>query len=368
MDWERTGYIYDVQVNVVHQTDVDNTLGLLSGVQLEDMHVVENYNSDARVQASVSTLVKSNTSDGYIDNARLRILLMIPDRTWSEELVTGYVSDIKETKENGYTKRVYTIEGTIWGLLEHKIDSPIIIGRGTSMVKVWCNLLETLTKMQYEAGSAADYLFGNTFIYEAGSSLATILFEISNGYSRMDVDGHGRITLTPYISPASKTPTKLISFDDPKTLSLLPLEKVDSRYEAPGRAIVTATVSVTNNDGSSAQEIIVGSYDAPSTHDTSIEVRGWLRTRTDSFSGSNDIPSKSDLDAIARSNWEENQKNGAEWTCSSIFKDYHAGEVVNLITDVTCDESHPVNVVKAYIKSVRTNLVDMTQELSLKEV
>lgn len=367
MDWTNTGYSYSIGVNVVHQTNVDNTLGSLSGVQLNGMSITENYYSDSRVQAKVSTVVKAGESDGYVNYARLRIILSIPERNFIEELMTGYVSDIVENSEHGYTKRTYTLEGTIWGLLDHKIADPITIGKGVKMISVWSSLMKTLTKMQYSTDGAQDTAFSNVVLYEPGTALSTVLFELSSGYDRMDVNGHGIVTLKKYTPPSQMTPSRIIDYNDLRGLSISPLEKNTSEYENPGRAIVTTTVSI-EKDGKTSQEVIAGYYDAPSSDPSSIETRGWLSARTDSYSGSSENPSKSELNSIAENNWKSAQNKGVQYSGSSVFANYHAGEVVTLITPSSKSVDAPIDSHKVLIQSVTTNLEQFTQSLTMKEV
>lgn len=367
MDWTNTGYLYDVAVNVVHQTNVDYTIGTLSGVQMDGLNVTEKYDSDSRVQAKVTTIMKEGESDGYVKNARLRIILSIPEEGWSKELITGYVSDVDEDDSHQYVKRTYTIEGTIWGLLEHKTKDPITISKGAKMLNVWSSLMDSQTKMQYVLDGAQDHSFSNTILYEPGVNLSTVLFELSESYDRMDVDGHGRVTLSRYTAPSKRTPTRIINFNDVRNLVMLPLAKTSMEYESPGRAVVTATISKTV-DNKTVQEVIAGSYDAPQTDPTSIHVRGWLSGRTDSYSGLSENPSKSELNEVAKKNWTNAQNKGVEWTCTSVFADYHAGEIATLILPVSNDSHMASSTHKVLIQTVSTDLNAFTQELTLKEV
>lgn len=367
MDWTDTGYSYGIGVNVVHQTNVNNTLGSLSGVQLNGMSITENYYSDSRVQAKVSTVVKENTSDGYVANARLRIILSVPEHNIAQELMTGYVSDIVEVSEHGYIKRTYSLEGTIWGLLDHKISSPITVGKGSKLINIWSTLMKSLTKMQYSTSGAQDKAFNNTILYEPGTALSTVLFELSSGYNRMDVDGHGVVVLKSYTPPSKQTPSRIIDYNDLRTLATAPLERTTSEYEIPGRAIVTATVSKTSN-GKTTQEVIAGYYDAPQSNPYSLESRGWLSAKVDSYSGTSDAPSKSELNAIAKNNWADAQNKGIVYSGSSVFNDYHAGEVVTLITPSNQNAGTKIDGRKVLIQSVTTNLEQFTQDLSMKEV
>lgn len=360
MDWTKTGYPYLVEALVVDQNNVDIILGNLHGFVYQGASVNENYNSDSRVQAKLSTIVDEGASDGYIKQARLRMNLHIPSRDYMDEFVTGYVSNISEKTEHGYTRRDYTIEGTIWGLLEHKIAAPVTVSKGAKLIKSWTSLM-SLTRMQYSTSGAQDHAFTKPTVYEVGTSLGTILFELSSGYDRMDNNGHGLVTLSKYVEPSKREATRTIDFTDPRGLAKQPIELTSSEWEAPGRAIVTATVSKTDDDGKTTQEVIVGSYDAPASHTTSISSRGWLRARSDTYSGVSENPSKNELNTEAKKNWTNAQGKYRQWTIPTVFANYHAGEVVNLI--FSNDE-----MVKVLIESVRTDFEAFSQDLTVKEV
>ena len=367
IDWSDTAYTYVTEVAVVSQTNVNTILGYLSGVQLSGMTVTENYNSDSRVQAKVSTVVAEGTSDGYVSDARLCFILLIPSRSWSEELVTGYVTNYSEKSEHGYIKRDYTIEGTIWGLLNHKVDSLVSIGKGTGLIATW-NKLMGLTKMQYSSAGAQDHNWPDTTTYEAGTNLGTLLFEVSSGYNRMDTNGHGVVLLKKYVEPSIREAEYTIDFASLRGLAMSPLQKSFSKWEAPGRAIVTTTVSKEDKDGNTVQEVITGSYDAPDTHFTSINTRGWLRGRLDSYTGAKDNPTKTDLEVEAKKNWEKSLSDSSvTWTASSVFSDYHAGDVAMLITQGDAAKGNYTGR-KVLLENVVTNLENFTQDLTMKEV
>lgn len=366
MDWENTGYSYNVDVLVVDQRNVEIILGSLSGVQLEGLTITENYYSDSRIQAKVSTIVGESESDGYIQNARLRIIMSIPLRAWTEELITGYVSDIDLTYQSGYAKRTYTIEGTLWGLLNHKIGKSLAIASGSTLRDVIVKQIMPQTRMQYSLSNFLDHRFNSAIVYEAGSNLSTVLFETTSGYDRVNNDGHGTIVISKYTAPSNMTPTKTLDFHDSRGLLMAPLSYNDTSYSAPGRAIVTTTVSKDKGDGKTEQVTISGYYDAPASDRTSIEQRGYIIARSDSWNRSGDNPSERDLAQEAKNNWQSAQDKGIEWTVDTVFGDYHTGEVINIIAATSKSEASSIH--KVLISGVQTELANLTQKLTLKEV
>lgn len=357
MDWTDTGYDSTVTVAVVHQTNVDNSLGVLTGVTLDSVRVTEEYYSDSRAQAKVTTVVKEGQSDGYVDNARLRIILAVPSQNWSKELFTGFVTEIDEKTTSGWTTREYSLDSSLWGILEHKVDSAVVVGKGAKLINIWTSLVSKKTKLQYSTTGAQDHVYTANTVYEPGTDLATILFELSSGYSRVDVDGHGRLTLKKYTAPSKLAPVATLNPKDPKGLIFGDLSRNDSRYDTPGHAMVVATVTNDNDQ----QETIVGSYYPAASHASSIQTRGWLRSSSESYSGASEKPSKSELNALAKRNWENNQDLGIEWTASSIYADIHAGECYTLVKP-------DGKSVKVLAKSVESRFDEMVQELTLKEV
>ena len=360
VDWTDTSYVFDIGVNMVDPRNVDKKLGSLNGVIFEGLSVTENYDSNSRVQAKVTTVVKEDQSDGYIPNSRLRIIASVPSKSWSSELITGYVTDIKITNEEGYIKREYSIDSTMWGLLNHKIANSITIKAGSKMIKIWTELIKNYTRMQYSTSNAQDRSFNTVIMYEPGTALSDILFDISEGYSRMDVDGHGRLLLRRYIAPSKQTATKTIDLMSDKALAYGAFVKTSSEWDTPGRYIVTANVSG-NSNGKTSQQVISGSYDAPSTHRSSIDTRGYLLSVSSSYSGGSQSPSKTELAELAKKYWSENQNLGIEWTGETVFGDYHAGDIVNLSVSNLSKK-------KCLVYEVTTELSSFTQKLTLKEV
>lgn len=365
MDWTNTGYSYHIDVHVVSPVNVDDTQGSLSGVVLNGTSITENYNSDSRIQGKVTTVVKEGTSDGYIENGRLRIIATILEHGWTEELMTGYVSDVAETTQNGYTKRVYTIEGSLWGLIDHKTNSPIVIGHGARLVYTWRQILGRLTRMQFDTTGALDYRFTTTTVYEVGTSLHTLLSELSSGYDRMNNNGHGRIVLSKYVAPSKQQTSRALDWRDSRGLILYPIERRSSKWEIPGRAVVTTTKSVTTN-GKTVQKTLVGYYDAPGSNKYSLGARGWLKTIVNSYSGASSDPDSAELNAVAKRNWKAAQNEGNEWGYESVFANYHAGEVVNFVHPEA--NSNGMAIAKALITNVSTDLEHWTQSLTLLEV
>ena len=370
IDWTtrtKTDYSYTIDVAVVHQTNVDNTLGSLRGVQLDDLSITESYYSDSRVQAKITTMVESGESDGYISNARLRIILSIPEENWTKEMVTGYVSDVDEEYQNGYLKRSYTIEGTMWGFLNHPLDTYYTKPKGATLIDCWTKVLSILTKVQYDTTGAKDYRYTKSNVYEPGSMLSTLLFDLSSGYDRMDTNGHGVVTLRKYTPPSKQQPTRLLDYNDFTGLTIAPLQRKSEEYAIPNRVVVTATQSTEDSNGKSTQKTISGSYDTPAANKNSHASRGYIYGRSESYSGDLENPTEKDLDAKAKEIYEDSQEKGIEWTGTHAFADIHAGEVATLVAPVSA-KSRIITSHKVLISDVTTNFKNFTQSLTLKEV
>ena len=352
MYWAKLGYTPILYVDVVSQLNVNNVLGSLKNVSIADSSITENYNSDTRVQAKVVTVSRNGESDGYIENGRLRMILSIPTRDWTATLFTGFVTDMNESDNDGYIKRTYTLESTIWGLTDQYMHIYVTISKGARVKVIMEDLLKQHTTFQYDLSNAKDRTFGDTKVYDVGTSLLNIFMEINDGYNRLEVDPFGKFLLKEYKKPKNQTASKTIDYADVNTLTMDELTKSTNATDCPGRTIVISR---------GGDKLVSSHYDPSESAASSQKTRGWLKVKTAQYNGSAKDPGISELHSQAQKLWEDNQDKGIEWGVKTYFANYHAGEVVNLIPRKQSSR-------KCLISNVDTSFGDMTQKLTCKEL
>lgn len=353
MIWGDTEHEWVLDVSVVNQHDLSSVAGVLTGVKPDGCSISLNYESDTRASARVTTVVPEGESDGWLENARLRITLSVPSQGWYKDMFTGYVTDVGERTEAGACIREYDLDSTLFGIAEDLIPWQITCKKGASVLASVRSILD-MCRMPYDVGAAADSRFGDNIFYEPGEAALHMIFDMLGSLNRVDVDGFGRITLKPYTPPSQREPTATIDEDDPRTNATGSATRNDRRYQRPGRAIVTARRS-------QAEGIIAGWYDAPASSPSSSAVRGYTRAVMQGYSGQTKNPSIDELNSLAKRHWEDAQSTGATWEREVYYMDLWEGDVVNYIP-------HGKSAVKCLVHGCEMSFGDMVQRLTLKEV
>ena len=350
--WPKIGYTPILYADLVSPLNVGTVIGTLHNISIADSSITEQYYSDTRIQGKIVTICKNGESDGYIDNARIRMILSIPTRDWSKTLITGFVSGIEESDSDGFTKRTYNVESTIWGLSNHLMHIYVNVKNGDSLKAFLTNLLKNETKFQYNLSNAKDSTFGDTKVYDVGTSLLNIIMEVNEKINRVDVDADGRLIFTPYADPKTISASKTIDYEDHLTLTMEEMTKSTNAFDRPGRTIVISR---------NGQQVISSHYDPPATDESSQQTRGWLMVKTAQYGGKKKEPTIQDLHNEATELWKNSQDKGIEYDVKTYFADYHAGEVINLIPRKRSSK-------KCLISSVDTSFGDFTQKLTCREL
>ena len=360
MRWEEVDHEWELDVTVVSQHNLDVTLSVLDGIVPSDCSIDEGYRTDTRASARVTTVMPEGESDGYVEDARLRITLSVPSVGWSRELFTGYVTNVQEDEDNGSVTRTYELDSTLFGINRDLIPWQVVCAAGASMLEAVRSLLD-LARMPHSMDGAVDRRFGSAVYYERGDSMLHMCFDMTGSTDRIDVDGHGRITVRPYTAPRWRGATHDIIDDDPTTLSVGTARRTSNAHERPGRAIVTATKSEKGSDGKSKSVTIAGWYDSPPESETSSARRGYTIAVKRSYEGTSEEPSQGELNSEAERFWRDSQNIGAEWRRDVIYMDLHEGDIVNFTP-------HGREPVKCIVATCKTDFGDMTQSLTLEEV
>lgn len=356
VDWRDTEHDWDVVVEVVSQHRSDVTFGELKGVQIEGSDETEGYYSDHRVQGTVVTVVREGETDGYVPMARLRIVLRVPRWDWERELITGFVTDIRPHTEGGTTKREYTLDSSLWGVSEDLLRDKVVCGAGASALEVVRKLLAD-RGVEYDDTGAIDRSIASLTVYEPGTSILTTSFEVLSGTDRLDVSGHGPITIRPYVPPSSRMPTVTIDTRDPRSMVVGDVTEVDGSWERPGAALVSATVN--RDEGS--QEVRAGSYVVSDGDQSSRARRGYLRFEQGSYEGDSEDPTLGELAADAKKLWDENDDSHHTWDLPVLYMDLRAGDMVWFVQADGAPH-------RCLVQTVTNDLGARVQRLTLKEV
>lgn len=348
-DWRDTAHSWDVAALVVDQHDPDAVLGALSGLDLSGCTVTEGYYTDTRVSADVQTA--ATAGDGYVDLARIRLILSVPELGWSRELMTGFVTGATPSEDRGVTTMRYELDSTLWALSVDALDHRVVIGSQGSMVEAAGKLIDSCG-FGHDLARAQDRLFQTATVWEVGDTPLGVLYDMCASSSRLGVDGHGLVTMEPYLAPSARSPQYDIDPEDPRTLVLSePIEEERGDFEVPGKAVAIASVG-------SGEDVAGAALATPSSR-ASWERRGYRLAKTYSWPGSG-APTAAQLSEYAASMLAQAADAARRWSLKVAYMDARAGDVVSY--------RHRDGWHRCLVQSVTTRLGDMTQELTLKEV
>ena len=349
MIWEDTGHGWLLTADVVDQHDQGAVLGRMSGLVLSGCSVTEGYYTDTRVSADVRTAT-ADGDDGWVDQARIRLTLSVPEWGWSRPLVTGFVTGVSPSDQDGGLVVDYALDSTLWALSVDRTDHRVVVGSQGSMVAAASSLIGSCG-YPHDLSRAQDRLYQSAVVWEAGDSPLSVLYDMCGSGSRLGVDGMGTVTMERYVAPSRRTPQYDIDPRSSRTLVLAdPVEEERSEFDAPGKAVAVA---------SAGDADVVGSARVAPSARPSWERRGYSRAETYQWSGSG-TPTSSTLSRYAEGMLAQSQDLGRRWSLKAAYMDARAGDVCRLRVR---DGWHRV-----LVQSVTTRLGDMTQELTLKEV
>jgi len=352
--WANTEHTWDVSVAVVDQNSLENVRGQLRDLDLKQCSVTEGYDTDSRVQARIGTHVREFEADGYVDKSRLRITLSVPEWGWSRELVTGYVTDSELTLSQGFVDRQYTTDSVMWALGKDLLPCNVVCAKGQTVMEVTRWWLNT-ARMPFIEYGPNDRRYGETKSYEIGESILSTLFDMNDGLNRFDMDGHGRMVIHAKPDPRAASPIMTLDASDPRTLICSELVRTSDEWDIVSRVIVTASES---SNGES--HTIAGYADSNPDWPSAPQIRGYNIGKKEGYDGPSEHPNAQELTNIARQKLWDEQPTSITWDFTVLFCDLHIGDIVTLV---------PFSYErKCLITSVQTDLGDMTQKITAKEI
>lgn len=317
------------------------TRGALVGLDPGSIEVNEGYYTDTRVQAQLST-VTVDGEDGW-DGGRIRLVHSFPG--YSRDMMTGYVTELEVKEEGGLIRREYTLDSTLYSISQNTLNCHYSVGAQASMLRAVRGLLDGAFR-EHDLSTAKDRVIQSPTVWEVGEDVLSVVFDLAGDTDRVDVDGMGRVVLSPYEPPSQRSPSLTIAGGGRMVVG--EITHTTDRFSTPGRIIVKS---------GSGDDVVFGTYDAPASAQSAWQTRGYLVGKVESTTTEN--PTAQQLVDEARRSWEASQDTGEEWGMTVLWMDLHAGDVVNL-------DWHGTR--KCLVKSAVFSCGDMTEKITLKGV
>lgn len=338
--WRDARFKPDLHVYMVDPHNLDIVRGELIG--LKKNNITDGYFSDTKVSGSIETI-----DDNYIDGSWLRV---VAD---GEEVATLGVQNRKSTQApEGWQASAYDMQSTLWMLDSDIAYHLYTIGQNTRANNAVRAIAKTCGKEVIFQAGCRDAIYTTAKAYERTDSYRSILADIcSKANNQLSVDGHGRLSVAPYIDPASKTVSWTLNADDSRGVVLSPgYEDSDASGEAYNRSVVVAT-----NDN----RTIIASTDAPASSPISSAYRGWTRTNVHDLSDMSPF-TQARAQQLANQYAVDDRSQGKTRDCTCMYFPVKAGEVVDWVQDG--------NHQRHLVQTVESDLIAWTVKLTLKKI
>lgn len=354
IDWTDLTRRGELTVTMVNPTNLDVTMGELDGVDLSGSSISYGYYADTRVTGKLLVV-----GDGWQRGSWLRIGYRIPEWDWSTELGTFIVTNDSASRENGAWTYELDLQSALYGLSTDLLVRPWAIARN-AMVLTAIRQCVTGGGGSIVTDGATDCQMKSAKVVETGTSRLSALYalaEIAN--DRIDVDGHGRVTVSPYVAPANRAASLTIDLADRRGVAMDGITRTTDWLQMP----TVAAIHYTYDAGGKQQEINASATVAATAHQ-SYANRGY--TVTDMHQVDEMAPATA---ARAQQLAEQFLANDAiehvEWGVTTTYLPIKAGDVVELIVHDGMTDYRGNR--KCLVKTCELDLATMEMKLTLKE-
>ena len=336
----------ELHAYMVDPHNLDVVRGELTGVKEGSVTLTEGYYTDTRVSGSIEV-----ENDGsWIDGSWIRLIHTSPAYGYNDELATLIPTKMSHT----YQSTTFELQSVLWALNEDRLPCHYAIGEGATAWQAFNRICDTCGKTGLILPGAQDYRYTSTVIYEIGDSFLSDLFDIANtAGDRLNVDGHGRITLEAYTEPSQRTATWTLSLTDTRGIVG---ETDGSWYEEPGKVSNRAIVVF---KGDNDLELI-GGADLDATSKYSAAHRGYTVATVHDV---NDMSPQTAARAtdLARQYLATDSTEIITRQISTMWIPAHQGDIVDLIENDGTSK-------KYLLKDIDKDTGTWTCNLTLKEI
>lgn len=347
---------------MVSPTNIEQVYGELDGVDLSGSSLTAAYYTDTRTSGRLK-VVGGNWKRGSM----IRVIHAVPEWDYKAELGTYIVTDDGATREHGEWTYELTLNSRLFGLSVDKHTRPWTISAKASALKAAQQSLKD-SGTPYRLVSAKDKKYKSAVVVESGTTRLKALFDICEvAGDRLDVDAHGRVTISPRVSPSSKTPKWRIDLADTRGIAVDGLSRSTDWLQMADIVAVSHKYTEQVKKGrktESVQREINGIARVSSNTHQAHGKRGYSVVNFISLS---EMSPKTAAQAqkIAQQHLKQEQRELVEWELTTMYRPIWEGDVVELVVHDGLKEYQGVR--KCLVKSLDLNLKDMTMKLTLKE-
>lgn len=358
-DWLDQTRKDELHFYMVSPTNPNDVYGELDGVDLSKSSLTAEYYTDTRTSGSISVV-----GDNWIRGSLIRVTHTVPAWGYKRNIGTYIVTEDSASRANGIWTYDLTLHSRLFGLSTDKHPKPWTIAKNARALKAMEDSLKQATCPYRKVNSPKDRVYKTATVVESGTERLSALFELSNASgNRLDVDGDGYVTISPYVNPSSRTPSYRIDIEGERGISMDEVSRTTDWLQMADVSVVSHKYTQTNGDKSVEKEISGIAYVSSSLHQAHRQ-RGYTVTRFESVSEMSP-QTKARADAIALQNLKSEQRELIEWTLPTTYLPVWEGDVIELVVHDGLSAYRGKR--KCLVKGVDLELEHMTMSLTLKE-
>ena len=356
LDHTHPGFLH---AYLVSPTNPDHVYDELLGVDWAGSSISCGYYTNTRTSGSLTFIGEGWQPRG----AFVRIVYEIPEIGYEQELGTYAVVNDPATRSDGQWENTLELQSMLYTMSLDIATSPTQIAKHTSIK----------TAMKYElekAGRAFIFKdpnlirFSAARIMETGKSRLSRMFEYcSMSNNRLDVDGHGRVTVEPYIKPKYSPVKFVIDLEDPRGNTFDEVTRRTNWLEMPTTAAVSYSYSDQVN-GETVNKEINAAVEVSATNHAGRTIRGYnivdFRTINELSPATNQAAQQ-----MAKQILEDNSFEKIEWELKTKYLPIWEGDVIQL--KVPDGEPTYTGTRKCLVKNIDIEFPTMNMTLTLKE-
>ena len=298
IDWKDPKRTDVIRFQMVDPNNLDEVYGDIEDVQLGSSDVTFGYYTDTRYSSKFTFLHGNN----YVRNMWVRIVHEVPSEGYVNELGT-FVPVSPIVNYGGAVTDSYDLQSPLWTLKNNLCTAPFSISKGGNFLTAFRIACERCNR-PYIMQNPNNWTAEKSVVYEAGTSYLEILNGIADSTNnRVDLDGHGRILLSPLPDMRYVSPLWELDTEDPRSMII----EGSIRMEPESTEIPNRTIVVNG--------AYVGVADLPDGAEYSAAQRGYVKAQKYSGQG---IKSNSAAKALA-----EAYLNGfskiTQWTMQTLY-------------------------------------------------
>lgn len=353
-DWKDMTRRGTVTVTMVNPTDLDATMGELEGVDLSGSSVSYGYYADTRVTGKLRVV-----GDGWVRGSWLRIGYRIPEWDYQTELGTFIVTNDSASRDHGAWAYELDLQSALYGLSTDLLVRPWAIARNAMALKAMRQCVTGGGGTIVTSG-ARDYRLKSPKVVETGTSRLSAVYalcEMAN--DRLDVDGHGRVVVAPYVTPASRAPSLTIDLADRRGVAQDGITRTTDWLQMP----TVAAVQYKYDAGGKQREINASATVAATAHQ-SFANRGYVVTDLHQLNEMAPATAQR-AQQLAKRYLANDAIEHVEWEVTTTYLPIKAGDVVELVVHDGLEDYQGAR--KCLVKACELDLGTMTMQLTLKE-